>query len=148
MHEFAVANQIFESCIETANHHQVPQILEINVELGDFTLIVEEMLIYSFNVCRQQSPITTEANLVITRTPGVIQCNDCKKTSEIWFNEEQQEVPQENADELDLFSQKVHLNKDLRMMNLNLFKCKHCNSRNTDLISGKEIRVKNIKVQE
>jgi hydrogenase nickel insertion protein HypA len=148
MHEFAVADQIYRSCIETANHHKVEKILEINLELGDFTLVVEELLIYSFNVVKKQSPITEESNLVITRTPGVIECNDCKKTSEIWFNEEQQEVSDENADELDIFTQKVHLNKDMRMLSLNLFKCKNCSSRNTNLIEGKEIKVKNIKVQE
>jgi hydrogenase nickel insertion protein HypA len=148
MHEFAVADQIYQSCIETANHHHVPKILEINVELGDFTLVVEELLLYSFNIVKKQSPITEDSDLVITRTPGLIKCNDCEKTSEIWFNEEQQEISEENADELDIFSQKVHLNKDLRFMSVNLFRCKHCKSRNTTLISGKDIKVKNIKVQD
>ena len=148
MHEFAVADQIFRSCIQTANHHNVPKILEINVELGDFTLVVEELLTYSFNVVKKQSPITEESELVITRTSGVIECNECKKTSEVWFNEEQEEVSEENQDELDKFSQKVHLNKDLRFMSVNLFRCKHCKSRNTNLISGKDIKVKNIKVYE
>ena len=54
MHEFAVADQIYQSCIETANHHKVEKILEINIELGDFTLVVEELLIYSFNVVKKQ----------------------------------------------------------------------------------------------
>ncbi len=148
MHEFAVADQIFQSCIETANHHQVDKIMEINVELGDFTLVVEELLTYSFNIMKKQSPITAESELVITRTPGVVECIDCKKTSEIWFNEEQEKVPKEAADELDNFTQKVHLNKDLRFMSVNLFRCKHCKSRNTNLISGKDIKVKNLKVQE
>ncbi|MHA1451767.1 MAG: hydrogenase/urease maturation nickel metallochaperone HypA [Promethearchaeota archaeon] len=49
MHEFAVADQIFQSCIETANHHNVEKIIEINVELGDFTLVVEELLILTMN---------------------------------------------------------------------------------------------------
>lgn len=148
MHEFAVADQIFQSCIETANHHKVPKILEINVELGDFTLVVEELLIYSFNIMKKQSSITEESELVITRTPGIIECNDCHKTSEIWFNEEQQETSEETTDDLSIFTQKVHLNKDLRMMSVNLFKCKHCYSRNTNLIAGKDIKVKNIKVQD
>jgi hydrogenase nickel insertion protein HypA len=148
MHEFAVADQIFQSCIQTANYHKVDKIIEINIELGDFTLVVEELLIYSFNVMKKQSPVTEESELLITRTPGVIECNDCKKTSEIWFNEEQEEIPEEEADELDQFTQKIHLNKDLRFMSVNLFRCKHCKSRNTNLISGKDIKVKNIKVQE
>ena len=89
-----------------------------------------------------------DTELVITRSPGIIECNDCKKTSEIWFNEEQEEIPKEDQDELDVFSQKVHLNKDLRFMSVNLFRCKHCKSRNTNLIAGKDIKVKNIKVQD
>ncbi|MBN2155597.1 MAG: hydrogenase maturation nickel metallochaperone HypA [Candidatus Lokiarchaeota archaeon] len=147
MHEFAVANQIYQSSLETAIHHKAAKILEIKVELGDFTLVVEELLIFSFNVLKKQSPIIEEAELYITRSPGEILCNDCKKTSEIWFNEEQ-EISEENADELDLFTQKVHQSKDLRLMSVNLFKCRHCNSRNTDLLSGKDIVVKNIKVQD
>ncbi len=148
MHEFAVADQIFRSCIDTAYHHKVDKILEVNVELGDFTLVVEELLTYSFNIVKKQSPIMEVTELIITRTPGIIECNDCKKTSEIWFNEEQEEVPKEEADQLDKFTQKVHLNKDMRFMSVNLFKCKHCNSRNTDLLSGKNIQIKNIKVQD
>jgi len=148
MHEFAVADQIYRSCIDTATHHNVPSILEINVELGDFTLVVEELLIYSYNIVKKQSPITEESQLMITRTPGRIECNDCKKESEIWFNDEQQEIPEDEADELDKFSQKVHLNKDLRFMSVNLFRCKHCKSRNTNLVAGKQIKVKNIKVHE
>jgi hydrogenase nickel insertion protein HypA len=148
MHEFAVADQIFRSCIETANHHNVPKILEINVELGDFTLVVEELLIYSFNVVKKQSSVTEESELVITRTPGIIECLDCKKESEIWFNEEEKDVAEEKPDEFDVFSQKVHLNKDMRFMSVNLFRCKQCKSRNTNLIAGKDIKVKNIKVQD
>ena len=75
MHEFAVADQIYQSCIQTANYHNVPKIIEINVELGDFTLVVEELLLYSFNIVKKQSPITEESELVITRTPGIIECN-------------------------------------------------------------------------
>ncbi len=147
MHEFAVADQIFRSCIDTANYHKVDKIIEINLELGDFTLVVEELLTYSFNIVKKQSPITEESELVIIRTPGIIECNDCNEESEIWFNDEQEEVSPEDADEFDKFTQKVHLNKDLRFMSVNLFRCKHCKSRNTNLISGKEIKVKDIKVQ-
>jgi hydrogenase nickel insertion protein HypA len=148
MHEFAVANQIYDSCVKTANHHNVDEIIEVNVELGDFTLVVEEMLTYSFNIVKKQSPITEKATLIITRTPGIIECNDCHKHSEIWFNDEQKDMSDEKTNELDLFSQKVHFNKDLRFMSVNLFKCRKCGSRNTDLQSGKDIKIKNIKVQE
>jgi len=148
MHEFALANQIYQSCIDTANHYNVEKILEINVQLGDFTLVVEELLLYSFNIVKTQSLITKEAELLISRIPGVIECNECHKASEIWFNDEQEQISKENVDELDVFTQKVHLNKDPRFLSVNLFKCRHCTSRNTNLISGKEITIKNIKVED
>ncbi|MHA1374149.1 MAG: hydrogenase/urease maturation nickel metallochaperone HypA [Promethearchaeota archaeon] len=41
MHEFSMVNQIFKKCLEVAKLNNATSISEINLEVGDFALIVE-----------------------------------------------------------------------------------------------------------
>jgi len=67
--------------------------------------------------------IAEGANLDIKIIPGEIQCNNCGKISVIGLKEN-------NA-----------------LTGLQLFKCKHCESTDTIIISGKNANVKNIKIE-
>lgn len=64
------------------------------------------------------------AELAITVTPGKIKCRECGK---------------EGA---------VTLNDEAYLTGLQLFQCKHCGSKNTEVLDGKKANVKNIKIQE
>ena len=44
MHEFSMVNQIFRKCLEVAKLNNATKISEINLEVGDFALIVSEHL--------------------------------------------------------------------------------------------------------
>lgn len=149
MHEFALAENIFDLCMKTADHYNANKITQISLELGDFTLVIDDLLIRSLNILMKDS-IAEGADVEITRTAGVLTCNDCGKTSEIWFEEEKQrEEEEENA--LEKYEEDVSNLSGVsgyQFLGINLFKCRHCGSRNTDLTGGKEVTVKNIKIQE
>lgn len=95
--------------------------------------------------------IAEEANLVFKRTPGILQCKDCNSTAEIWFEKEKQ-IEEDNKDLQNYENSVASLSNagtlGYQMLGINLFKCKKCGSRNTDLIGGKEIKLKNIKVSD
>ncbi|MEJ2277983.1 MAG: hydrogenase maturation nickel metallochaperone HypA [Candidatus Lokiarchaeota archaeon] len=123
MHEFAFAYNIFQVAEETAKKYNAKRITEVLLEIGELTLIVPELLKMSFEMATQGS-IAEGAELVIKIVPGEIKCRKCGEISTVTLNEE------------------------AKLTGLQLFQCKHCGSKNTEILSGKKANIKNIKIQE
>ena len=123
MHEFAFAYDIFKVAEATALKYNAKKISEVYLEIGELTLIVPELLKQSFKMATHGS-IAEGAKLKIEIIPGKIRCRDCNKISTVSLNEEAQ------------------------LTGLQLFQCKFCQSKNTEIIEGKKANVKNIKIQE
>jgi hydrogenase nickel incorporation protein HypA/HybF len=99
------------------------KITEVYLEIGELTLIVPELLKQSFKMATTGS-IAEGAELRIEILPGKIRCRECDKVSTVTLTEEAQ------------------------LTGLQLFQCKYCKSKNTEIIEGKKANVKNIKIQE
>lgn len=123
MHEFSFAMNIFKVAEATALKYKAEKITEVYLEIGELTLIVPELLKQSFKMATAGS-IAEDAELIIEVTPGKIKCKDCGKVSTVTLSEEAQ------------------------LTGLQLFQCRHCESKNTEIIEGKKANVKNIKIQE
>jgi hydrogenase nickel incorporation protein HypA/HybF len=123
MHEFAFAYDIFKVAEATATKYNAKKITEVYLEIGELTLIVPHLLRQSFIMATKGS-IAEGAELKIEIIPGKIRCRDCNKISTVTLNEEAQ------------------------LTGLQLFQCKFCQSKNTEIIDGKKANVKNIKIQE
>jgi len=123
LHEFSFAYNIFKVAEATAIKHNAKKITEVHLEIGELTLIVPELLKRSFEMATSGS-IAEGAELIIEQLPGTIKCRDCGKSSSVTLSEE------------------AHLT------GLQLFQCKHCQSKNTEIIDGKKANIKNIKIQE
>jgi len=148
MHEMTVVNRIFKKCLEVARLNNSTSISEINLEVGDFALIVEKYAQDAFNILKKDS-IAQNAVLNIKRTPGVIHCNSCQQKSEIWFNIEKDKAANEGRLEEYEQLEKTITQESLLMGNPNLrgnlFHCRKCNSADTTLIDGKGIVIKDIR---
>ncbi len=123
MHEFSFAFNIFKVAEATAIKYNAKKITEVYLEIGELTLIVPDLLKRSFEMATTGS-IAEGAELVIEITPGKIQCQDCNKISTVTLNEEAQ------------------------LTGLQLFQCRHCESKNTIIVDGKKANIRNIKIQE
>ena len=123
MHEFSFAYNIFKVAEATALKYNAKKISEVYLEIGELTLIVPELLKQSFKMATSGS-IAEGAELVIEVIPGKIKCRECGKIST------------------------VTLSEDAQLTGLQLFQCRHCESKNTEVIEGKKANVKNIKIQE
>ncbi len=123
MHEFAFAYDIFKVAEATATKYNAKRITEVYLEIGELTLIVPHLLKQSFIMATKGS-IAEGAELKIEIIPGKIRCRECNKISTVTLNEEAQ------------------------LTGLQLFQCKFCHSKNTEIIDGKKANVKNIKIQE
>jgi hydrogenase nickel incorporation protein HypA/HybF len=122
MHEFAFAYKIFKVAEATALKYNAEKISEVYLEIGELTLIVPQLLKQSFMMATQGS-IAEGAELKIEIVPGKIRCRECNKISTVSLTEEAQ------------------------LTGLQLFQCKFCQSKNTEIIEGKKANVKNIKIQ-
>ncbi len=123
MHEFSFAFNIFKIAEATAIKHNAKKITEVQLEIGELTLIVPDLLKRSFEMATTGS-IAEGAELVIEILPGKIKCRDCGKSSSVTLSEES------------------------HLTGLQLFQCKHCQSKNTEIIDGKKANIKNVKIQE
>ncbi|MFO7795916.1 MAG: hydrogenase maturation nickel metallochaperone HypA [Promethearchaeati archaeon] len=123
MHEFAFAHNIFKIAEETAKKYNAKKITEVYLEVGELTLIVPELLRQSFKMATTGS-IAEGAKLRIEMTPGKIKCRKCGKVSIVTITEEAQ------------------------LTGLQLFQCKYCESKDTEILEGKNANVSRIKIQE
>ncbi|MHA2400039.1 MAG: hydrogenase maturation nickel metallochaperone HypA/HybF [Promethearchaeota archaeon] len=149
MHEFSVVSQIFKKCLEVARQNNAPSISEINLEVGDFALIVEEYAQKAFDTMKKGS-IAENATLNIKRTPGVIHCNSCQQDSEIWFNKEKEQAASEGRlEEYENYEKAVAKDSFLQAnpnLETNIFHCRKCNSSDTNLVKGKGIYIKDLRI--
>jgi len=149
MHEFSIMSQIFKKCLEVAKMNNASRLSEINLEIGDFALIVEIYAEQAFDVLKKGT-IAENAVLNIKRTPGVIHCNSCQQDSEIWFSKEKEKAAKEGRlDEYEQYEKTI--TKEAIMLgdpNLgrNVFHCRKCDSSDTILIKGKGVLIKNIRI--
>ena len=149
MHEFSMVNQIFKKCLEVAKLNNATRISEINLEIGDFALLVEIYIQQAFATLKKGT-IAENAILNIKRTPGVIHCNSCQQNSEIWFSLEKEKAANEGRlEEYEQYEKSV-TEESLLMGNpnlgTNLFHCRKCDSSNTTLIDGKGVVIRDLRI--
>lgn len=127
MHEFSTAVSIVETVTRVAEANNVKKILEINVEIGQFTFINPDQLRFLFEIASDNTPLKgSKLNIIIV--PGRLHCNDCGYSGDAVTEEDQK---------------KAHL---LPLVGFTA-KCPKCNSGNTEIIGGRELNIKNIKAE-
>jgi len=139
MHEFSFAYNIFSVAINTAQKYNAKKIKSIKLNIGDFTLIVPEILRYSFEIVSKDS-IAEGATLDITKTPGMLECEECSTISELWLHDP------ENKGEFTDDQGNTYTN--LAELGLTIFKCKKCGSSKTALIGGKDTTIVSVELED
>jgi hydrogenase nickel incorporation protein HypA/HybF len=121
MHELSLAVSIIETAIRAAKEHDAKKILEINVEIGDLTVVSEDRLRFTLEITSKDT-IAENAKINIERKPGRIRCMKCGYEGE---------NPPTDDDPL----------QHLLMSSL---KCPKCGNTHTEIIGGRELGVKDI----
>ncbi|MHA1279192.1 MAG: hydrogenase maturation nickel metallochaperone HypA [Candidatus Helarchaeota archaeon] len=125
MHEFATAQSIVRTVTRAAMMHHAKKILEIRIELGEFTFINPQQLKFVFEIAAKDSP-ADGAELIITKLPGKIKCTKCGYKGGLKYTGPEIHSPVVAAFTLD---------------------CPECGSKETEIIGGRELRIKDIKVE-
>ena len=125
MHEFATAQKIVRTVVSVALRNNAKVINEILLELGELTFVNPEQLKFVFKIAADKS-IAKDAILNIVNKPGAIRCKDCGYEGGLKYEEDRPEFHSMAA----LFT----------------LDCPKCSSKNTEIIGGRELTIKNIKV--
>ncbi|MFW9954700.1 MAG: hydrogenase maturation nickel metallochaperone HypA [Candidatus Thorarchaeota archaeon] len=115
MHEFSAALQIVETAAEAAKQNNVIKVTAVNVQVGEFTFLVPEQLMFNFEIASKNS-IIEGAELRITKKRGRLRCSECG------FEGESQ-MDSDVSPQIAVFSP---------------MKCPRCKSSSTEIIGGKE----------
>ena len=125
MHEFATAQKIVRTVVSVAIQNNAKEISEILLELGELTFVNPEQLKFVFKIAADKT-IAKDAHLNIVSKPGAIKCKDCGYEGGLKYEEDRPEFHS--------------------MAMLFTLDCPKCQSKNTEIIGGRELTIKNIKV--
>ncbi len=148
MHEFSLVQKILRMCLNAAARNRANKIAEIQLELGDFSLVVEKLMDQAFRIATKGT-IAEGAKISMVRTPGKVLCQECGKSSTVWFENAQKSGNTEQKEKLKNYEENLTAQgamSGIPGFGKNLFHCQQCGSKNTDLVEGKKILVKNIRI--
>ncbi len=124
MHEFSIAQSIVETVIKVARDNGASQILGVNLEVGEVALVNVDQLGWHIQLLTQGT-LADGMQLQWTRIPAGIRCQGCGYEGGLRYEKEDPSwhfsVPS--------------------------FECPQCESPNTVITHGRELRVKDINVR-
>jgi hydrogenase nickel incorporation protein HypA/HybF len=122
MHEFSMAQQIFNIVMKVAKDNGVRKILEMNLEVGKLTFLNPEQLKFALKVLSEDT-IAQDAKINIEIIQPEIKCNNCGYTGGISYS-----------------GPEYHTTYPIILL-----KCPKCGNSDIEVIRGRECNIKNIK---
>ncbi|MHA2362506.1 MAG: hydrogenase maturation nickel metallochaperone HypA/HybF [Candidatus Hodarchaeales archaeon] len=119
MHEYSLTTALVETCLE-AIQNNVNQVVEVEIKVGIFALVVYEQLEFWFEFLSKDTPLEG-AKIIFHEEAGEILCQECQKISSV------------------LSSPQVALD-------IPLFECEYCKSTQTRILSGQDIIISKLQV--
>jgi hydrogenase nickel incorporation protein HypA/HybF len=124
VHEFSAACSIVETAVEAAVNNNATKVSVVHVEVGEFTFLIPEQLIFNFEIASKNS-VLEGAELRIKTIKGRLLCKDCSFEGE---SEVDPNIPNEVA----AFAP---------------MKCPKCGGSSTKIIGGKDFVITSIEAQ-
>jgi hydrogenase nickel incorporation protein HypA/HybF len=76
LHEFSAACSIVDTALEAAISNNATKVTVINIELGEFTFLIPEQLIFNFEIASKNT-LLEGADLRIKSVKGQLTCANC-----------------------------------------------------------------------
>ncbi len=70
MHEFSLAQSLFDQLMDLAREHQAAKVLKAEICIGENAGIVVESFVFGFNVLASQNDTTKETELIVQSDDG------------------------------------------------------------------------------
>ena len=124
MHEFSAACSIVDTALEAARNNNAVKVTVVNVEVGEFTFLIPEQLIFNFEIASKNT-MAEKAELRIKTIKGRLACSECG------FEGESQVDP-DLPPQIAVFAP---------------MKCPKCGSSATTITGGKDFIITNIEAE-
>ena len=124
MHEFVTAQQIVRTITRVGLQNGATRITAVRLEIGDLTFLVPDQLKFSFDIASKDT-IAEGARFEITRIKAKVKCHKCGYEGQ-----------------LDL-----HSKGDTADFEVNFRDCPKCGESGMEIIGGRELNIKDIKVE-
>jgi hydrogenase nickel incorporation protein HypA/HybF len=124
MHEFSMMENILRIALIEARNYSAKRILVINLVVGELTFLNIDQLRFAFEIL-SEGTLAEEAELNIETMAARIKCSRCGYDGPILY-----EGPEDHLGYVVAF-----------------LKCRICENRDLDLVSGKECVIKSLKVK-
>ena len=121
MHEFSAACSIVDTAVAAAEENNATKVSVVNVEVGAFTFLIPEQLIFNFEIASKNTVIEG-AELRITIVKGRLKCKDCGFEGESIVDPD---IPPQIA-------------------SFSPMKCPKCKGSSTEITGGKEFIISSI----
>ena len=82
MHELAITQSILDIAKSEAENNNATKVLSITIKLGEYSGVVPVLIQDYFNLI-SKSTVAENAKLILERVPLSVECQDCKKVSNI-----------------------------------------------------------------
>lgn len=82
MHEFGIAQMLFEIALEEAEKHELSKVSNLTVQIGEMVAVIPEALTFAFSVI-SRGTILEGSELRIEIVPAVAKCNRCGELFEV-----------------------------------------------------------------
>jgi hydrogenase nickel incorporation protein HypA/HybF len=124
LHEFSAACSIVDTALEAAISNNATKVTAINVELGEFTFLIPEQLIFNFEIASKNT-LLEGADLRIKSVKGQLTCANCGFEGD-------SEVDPDLPPQMAVFAP---------------MKCPKCGSSSTRITGGKDFIITNIEAE-
>ncbi len=87
MHEFSVMTQIVESILEEATKRDASKVEQVELEIGEFTMLGEEQLRFAYEVLSKDT-VLQGSTLKIGQKKGKVKCAACGFEGDVAITED------------------------------------------------------------
>ena len=77
MHEFSIASSLVDELKRILKEQNATSIKSVDIEVGEYSNIVPELLNDAFNLLKREETIIKDAELKISVLPLKLRCKDC-----------------------------------------------------------------------
>jgi len=134
LHEWALAEAVVTTVLKTAEEENAREVLEIKVVLGELQQIDIEVFKFALTNLVKDT-IAEKAQIILEIEPAILKCNSCGYK---WkFSEVLEKLDEEVREAIHFLPEVSHA----------YIKCPNCGSVDFDVIKGRGVYLKSIKVR-
>lgn len=136
MHELSIATSIFEAVLEVAAKHSAKRVVEVNLEIGELTLLNPDQLSMAFDLL-SKGTVAEGSKLNIEVVKARAKCTKCGFEWELKISSMSPSMSHMLALTCPACDFKVYARST----------CPNCGSEDYDIVRGKELVIKSIKIE-